>query len=94
MFNSNQLQYMYALLETLVISVEGGNFKALSHQSGVLTAFPRRSQKLEIAEVRAVQSPLTLWKRYHSAVFILSMLKTNAADWPWHRVLDSALLGR
>jgi len=38
-------------------------FKALSHQSVVLAAFPQRSKKLQIAEVRAVQSPVTLWKR-------------------------------
>jgi len=29
----------------------------------------------------------------HAAVFILSMLKTNAAAWRLHSVLDRALLG-
>ena len=32
----------------------------MSHQSGVLTAFPQRLKKLQIAEVRAVQTPATL----------------------------------
>jgi len=70
------------------------NVKPLSHQSGVLTAFPQRFKKLQNAEVRAVQTPATLWKRCgnavetpcnrlerHAAAFILSMLKTNAAAW-------------
>ena len=33
--------------------------KPMSHQSGVLTAFPQRL-KMQIAEVRAVQTPATL----------------------------------
>ena len=33
--------------------------KPMSHQIGVLTAFPQRL-KLQIAEVRAVQTPATL----------------------------------
>jgi len=40
------------------------NLKALSHQSGILTAL----KKLQIAEVRAVQSSATLWKRCEEAV--------------------------
>jgi len=32
----------------------------MSHQCGVLTAFPQRLKKLQIAEVRAVQTPATL----------------------------------
>jgi len=32
----------------------------MSHQSGVLTAFPQRLEKMQIAEVRAVQTPATL----------------------------------
>jgi len=40
----------------------------MSNQSGVLTAFPQRLTKLQIAEVRAVQTPATLWKRYGNAV--------------------------
>jgi len=41
--------------------------------------------------VRAVQTPVTLWKRLegHAAAFILSMLKTNAAAWRFPSVLDS-----
>ena len=34
--------------------------KPMSHQSGVLTAFPQRLKELQIAEVRAVQTPATL----------------------------------
>ena len=34
----------------------------------VLTAFLQRSKKLQIAEVRAVQSPSTLWKRCAVAI--------------------------
>jgi len=40
----------------------------MSHQCGVLTAFPQSFKKLQIAEVRAVQTPATLWKRYGNAV--------------------------
>jgi len=44
----------------------------------------------------------SLWKRCedignrlerHAAAFILNMLKTNAAAWRLHSVLDSSLLG-
>jgi len=35
-------------------------FKPMSHQSGVLTAFSHRLKTLQIAEVRAVQTPATL----------------------------------
>jgi len=42
--------------------------KPMSHQSGVLTAFPQRLKKLLFAEVRAVQTPATLCKRYGNAV--------------------------
>jgi len=48
--------------------LNGNRGKPLSHQSGVLTAFPQRSNKLQIAEVCAVQSPVTLWKRCEDAV--------------------------
>jgi len=57
--------------------------------------------------VRAVQTPATLWKRCgnavetlcnrlerHAAAFTLSMLKTNAAAWRFHSVLDSTLWQR
>jgi len=37
-----------------------GNLKPLSHQSGVLTACTQRLQKLQNAEVRAVQTSWTL----------------------------------
>ena len=40
---------------------------ALSHQSGVHKAFPERSKKLQIAEMRALQSPATLLKRCEDA---------------------------
>jgi len=42
-------------------------FKPLSHQGGVLTAFSKRSKKLQIAQVRAVQSPAPLWKLFEDA---------------------------
>ena len=42
--------------------------KPLSHQSGVLTAFPQRLKKLQNAEVRAVQTPATLCRRCGDAV--------------------------
>jgi len=42
-------------------------FKPLSHQGGVLTAFLKRSKKLQIAQVRAVQSPAPLWERFEDA---------------------------
>jgi len=44
------------------------NLKPLSHQSGVLTAFPQRLKRLHNAEVRAVQTPSTLCKRCANAV--------------------------
>ena len=37
--------------------------KPLSRQSGLITAFPPRSKNVQIAEVRAVQSPTTLCTR-------------------------------
>jgi len=42
--------------------------KPLSHQSGVLAAFPQRFKKLQNAEVRVVQTPATLCKRCGNAV--------------------------
>ena len=42
--------------------------KPRSHQIGILTAFPQRPKTLQIAEVRAVQSPATLCARFVSAV--------------------------
>jgi len=42
--------------------------KPLSHQSGVLTASPQRLNKLQNAEVRAVQTPATPCKRCGNAV--------------------------
>jgi len=66
----------------------------------VLTAF----KIMQNAEVRAVQTSATLCKRCanatcnrlerHAAAFILSMLKTNAAAWGFHSVLDSTLWQR
>ena len=46
----------------------GDAVKPLSHQSGVLTAFPQRLKKLQNADVRAVQTPATLCKRCGNAV--------------------------
>jgi len=48
---------------------------------------------MQIAEVRAVQTPATLCNRLerHATAFILSMLKTNTAAWRLHSVLDSKL---
>ena len=61
-------------------------------------------KKMQIAEVRAVQSPATLSVRcvrvgcalcnllkHHAAAFIMNMLKINAAAWRLHSMLDSAL---
>jgi len=45
-------------------------------------------KKLQIAEVRAVQTPRT-----PCGGGFLSMLKTNAAAWRLHSVLDSTLWG-
>ena len=42
--------------------------KPLSHQSGVLTAFPQRLKKLQNAEVCAMLMPATLCKRCGNAV--------------------------
>ena len=66
--------------------------KPLSHQSGVLTAL----KKLQNTKVRAVQTPATLCNHLerHAAAFTLSMLKTNAAAWRFHNVLDSTLWQR
>jgi len=44
------------------------NIKPLSHQSGVLTAFPQRLKQLQNAKVCSVQTPATLWKRCGNAV--------------------------
>jgi len=41
----------------------------------------------------AVETLCNLLER-HAAAFILSMLKTNAAAWRFHRVLDSTLWQR
>jgi len=48
---------------------------------------------MQNAEVRAVQTPATLCNRLerHAAAFTLSMLKTNAAAWRFHSVLDNAV---
>jgi len=56
---------------------------------------PQRLKKLQNAEVRAVQTPATLCNRLerHAAAFTLSMLKTNAAAWRFHSVLDRTLRG-
>jgi len=64
-------------------------------------------KKLQIAEVRAVQTQATLWNRCgnavetlcnrlerHAAAFILIMLRTNAAAWHLHSVIDSTLWQR
>ena len=42
--------------------------KPMSHQIGVLTAFPQCLKKIQIAKVCAVQTPATLWKRDRNAV--------------------------
>jgi len=51
---------------------------------------------MQIAEVRSVQSPAMLCNRLerHAAAFVLGMLKTNAAGWRLHSLLDSALWER
>ena len=78
-------------------------FKPLSHQSGVLTAFPQRSKSCRSPRCalcsrqqhcgNAVKTLCNLLQR-NAAALILNMLKTNAAAWRLHSVLDSALWGR
>jgi len=58
-------------IETFFIALSIHNLNSLSHQSGVLTAFPQRCK-----------------------VVNRNMLKTNAAAWRLHIVLDSALWER
>ena len=64
--------------------------KPMSNQSGVLTAFPQRFKKMQIAEVRAVQTPATLCrptdrrtdatKRIH---YSPHMIKKCVGDMKW-----------
>jgi len=73
--------------------------KPLSHQSGVLTAFPQRLKNCRMPRyalckrqqrcANAVETHCNCLER-HAAVFILSILKTNAAAWRFHSMLDSA----
>jgi len=72
--------------------------KPLSHQSGVLTAFPQRLKNCRTPrcalckrQQRCGNAVETLCNRLerHAAAFTLSMLKTNAAAWRFHSVLDS-----
>ena len=80
-----------------------GTVKPLSHQSGVLTAFPQRLKncrtprcalcKRQQRRANALQTLCNRLER-HAAAFILSMLKTNAAAWRFHSVLDSTLWQR
>jgi len=70
--------------------------KPLSHQSGVLTAFPQRSKNADRRGAHcavASNAVCALCNRLerHAAAFVLDMLKTNAAGWRLHSVLDSAL---
>jgi len=90
----------WTTLISLHFSLSYSFIKPMSHQSGVLTAFP---QRLKIAERRgarcanASNGVQTLCNRLerHVAAFILSMLKTNAAAWRFHSVLiDSTLWQR
>jgi len=76
--------------------------KPLSHQSGVLTAFPQRLKNCRTSrcalckrQQRCGNAVETLCNRLerHPAAFILSMLKTNAAAWRFHSVLNSTLWG-
>jgi len=53
-FNIDRLCKTASVLLFLVL-------KAPSNQSGVLTTFQQLSKKLQIAEMRAEQSPATLW---------------------------------
>jgi len=65
--------------------------KPLSHQSGRTPrcALCKRQQRCGIA-VETLYNQL----ERHAAAFILSMLKTNAAAWRFHSVLDSTLWQR
>jgi len=78
--------------------VQKRTFKPLSHQNGVLTAFTQLLKNADRRGARcanasnALQTLCNLLER-HAAAFILSMLKTNAAAWRFHSVLDSTLWG-
>jgi len=62
------MRYSYLNIEVKHESTYTLSLKPLSHQSGVLTAFPHRLQKMQNAEVRAVETPATLCKRCGNAV--------------------------
>jgi len=70
--------------------------KPLSHQSGVLTAFTQRLKNAERRGARCANAVETLCNRLErrAAAFTLSMLKTNAAAWRFHSVLDSTVWQR
>ena len=77
--------------------------KPMSHQSGVLTAFPQRLKicrsprcalcKRQQRGGNAIETLCNLLER-RAAAFILNMLETNAAAWRLHSVLDSTLWQR
>jgi len=54
------MQTTCILTEIVAIQKLDIDIEPMSHKSGVLTAFPQRPQKLQIAKVNAVQSPVTL----------------------------------
>jgi len=70
------------------------------YQSGVLTAFKKIADHRGARCANASNAVETLWKTLcnllerHAAAFILSMLKTNAAAWRLHSMLDSTLWQR
>jgi len=83
-----------------MITIYTPSLKPLSHQSGVFTAFPQRLKKCRTPrcalckrQQRRANVLQTLCSRLerHAAAFILSMLKTNAAAWRFHSVLDSTI---
>jgi len=66
----------------------------------VPTAFKKIAERRGARCANARNAVQTLWKRCaialerHAASFSLSMLKTNAAAWRFHSVLDSTLWQR
>jgi len=67
--------------------------KPLSHQSGVPTAFKKIAERRGARCANAVETLCNRLER-HAVAFTLSMLKTNAAAWRFHSVLDSTLWQR
>ena len=85
--------YLSSLYERLKELLQ---IKPLSHQSGVLTAFKKIAERRCARCANGSNAVETLCNRLerHAAAFTLSMLKTNAAAWRFHSLLDSTLWQR